>query len=79
VFEIMVGKVAKREEKLKQQVAELQIMIDESKRQEQVEEIVDSDFFRELQEKARKLRQEFAQAGAPAQPAPATPAPESQD
>jgi len=79
VFEIMVGKVAKREEKLKQQVAELQIMIDESKRQEQVEEIVDSDFFRDLQEKARKLRQDFAQAGAPAQPAPATSAPESQD
>jgi methyl-accepting chemotaxis protein len=79
VFEIMVGKVAKREEKLKQQVAELQIMIDESKRQEQVEEIVDSDFFRDLQEKARKLRQDFAQAGAPAQPTPATPAPESKD
>jgi HAMP domain-containing protein len=60
VFEIMVGKVAKREEKLKQQVAELQIMIDESKRQEQVQEIVDSDFFRDLQEKARAMRQDFA-------------------
>ncbi|NDJ76202.1 MAG: cell wall metabolism sensor histidine kinase WalK [Chloroflexi bacterium] len=57
VFEIMVGKVATREQKLKQQVVELQIMIDESKRQEQVEEIVDTDFFRDLQSKARAMRE----------------------
>jgi HAMP domain-containing protein len=60
VFEIMVNKVRQREEKLKKQVIELQIMIDEGKRQEQVEEIVDSDFFRDLQQKARKMRQGFA-------------------
>lgn len=63
VFEIMVSKVAKREQKLKQQVAELQIMIDETKRQEQVNEIVDTDFFRDLKDKARKMREDFATAG----------------
>ncbi len=44
----MIGKVAKREEKLKQQVADLQIQIDHSKRDEQVKEIVDNDFFQSL-------------------------------
>ncbi len=63
VFEIMVGKVHQREEKLKKQVAELQIVIDEQRRQEQVSEIVDSDFFRDLQDKARKMRNDFAAAG----------------
>jgi HAMP domain-containing protein len=63
VIEIMVDKVAKREEKLKQQVAELQIMIDDTKRQEQVSEIVESDFFRELQVKAQQIRKDFKAAG----------------
>jgi HAMP domain-containing protein len=65
VFEIMVGKVHQREEKLKKQVAELQIVIDEHRRQEQVSEIVDSDFFRDLQDKARKMRRDFSAAGQP--------------
>lgn len=56
VFEIMVGKVRRREETLKQQVAELKIEIDQAKRDRQVQEIVDSDFFQDLQTKARKLR-----------------------
>ncbi len=56
VFQIMIGKVAKREEKLKQQVAELQIQIDHSKRDEQVKEIVDNDFFQNLQSKAYEMR-----------------------
>ena len=68
VFEIMVDKVRQREEKLKKQVIELQIMIDEGKRQEQVEEIVDSDFFRDLQEKARRMRQGFASSSATTPP-----------
>lgn len=78
VFEIMVDKVRQREEKLKKQVADLQIMIDESKRQEQVAEIVDSDFFRDLQTKARNLRQGFAalKSGTPPQNAPEPPKPE---
>jgi len=48
VFEVMVNKIRQREERFKKQVGELQIMIDEGKAQEQVEEIVDSDFFRDL-------------------------------
>lgn len=56
VFEIMIGKIAKREEKLKQQVADLQIQIDHSKRDEQVKEIVENDFFMSLQSKASEMR-----------------------
>jgi HAMP domain-containing protein len=56
VFQIMIEKVAKREEKLKQQVADLQIQIDHSKRDEQVKEIVDNDFFQSLQSKAFEMR-----------------------
>ena len=56
VFTIMVGKVRKREEGLKKQVAELKIEIDEVKRSQQVSEIVDSDFFQDLQAKARAMR-----------------------
>lgn len=63
VFEIMVGKVSQREQKLKQQVSDLQIMIDESRRQQQVEEIVDSDFFRDLQSKAKQMRDGFTSRG----------------
>ncbi len=56
VFNLMVSKVRQREEKLKKQVAALQIQIDESKQQKQVDEIVDTDFFRDLQSKARVMR-----------------------
>jgi len=56
VFEIMVAMVRGREEKLKEQVARLQIIIDEAKRQKQVADITESDFFYDLQQKARTLR-----------------------
>ncbi|MBI5959372.1 MAG: HAMP domain-containing protein [Chloroflexi bacterium] len=78
VFEIMVGKVRQREEKLKKQVAELQIMIDENRRQEQVEQIVDSDFFRDLQKKAQHMRKGFASFN-PETPAAATSAPKPEE
>ncbi len=58
----MVDKVREREESLKQQVAELKIEIDEVKRQQQVGEIVDTDFFLELQDKARTIRRRRSQA-----------------
>lgn len=45
-----------REQSLKQQIQQLRIEIDEVKRQKQVSEIVDSDFFQDLQEKARSIR-----------------------
>jgi HAMP domain-containing protein len=56
VFQTMVDKVRQREESLKRQVIELKIEIDQSKRQKQVSEIVDTDFFQDLVTKARKLR-----------------------
>jgi HAMP domain-containing protein len=56
VFRIMVDKVYQREQTLRLQVEELKIVIDESKRQKEVNEIVESDFFRGLQAKARTMR-----------------------
>lgn len=56
VFEVMVGKVQKREQSLKAQVAQLKIEIDEVKKQSEVAEIVDSDFFRDLKSRATDLR-----------------------
>ena len=56
VFEIMVGKVRVREETLKKKVEELRIEIDTAKQQAHVSEIVDTDFFRDLQVKARQVR-----------------------
>jgi len=60
VFTIMVGKVYQREQTLIQQVQELRIEIDETKRKKQVSEIVDSEFFQELQDKSRAMRRRRA-------------------
>lgn len=57
VFEIMLSKVRTREESLKQEVTQLRIVLDERKRNEQVNQIVESDFFRDLREKARVMRE----------------------
>lgn len=56
VLSIMIGKVSHREEVLKRRVEELSIEIDDVKRQQEVRKIVESDSFRDLQEKARALR-----------------------
>jgi methyl-accepting chemotaxis protein len=61
VFRNMARQVYTRTQSLKQQVQELQIEIDVIKRQKQVEEIVESDFFKDLQTKARRMRQEHGQ------------------
>jgi GAF domain-containing protein len=45
-----------REERLRREIRDLHIQIDESKRARQVAEITDTDYFRELQQKARGLR-----------------------
>jgi hypothetical protein len=49
-----------REQSLKLQIQQLRIEIDEVKRQKHVSEIVDSDFFQDLQVKARNLRSRHA-------------------
>jgi CHASE3 domain sensor protein len=45
-----------REQKLKQEIRQLRIEIDEVKRQKQVEEIVETDFFQDLKAKAQEIR-----------------------
>ncbi len=63
VFTIMVDKVYQREQTLRRQVEELKIEIDEVKRQKQVSEIVDSDFFQDLQVRAREMRKRGRRGG----------------
>jgi hypothetical protein len=50
-----------REQDLKEQIEKLRIEIDEVKRQRLVSEIVDTDFFRDLQAKAGAARLERRQ------------------
>ena len=59
VFKVMVDKVAQREQKLRARVQQLEIMVDKSKLDKQVQEIVESDFFQELQTKVRGMRDRF--------------------
>ncbi|MFM7425338.1 MAG: cache domain-containing protein [Elainella sp.] len=56
VFQKMAQQIYVREQQLKKQVQELKIEIDEAKRQKQVSEIVETDFFQDLMGKAQTLR-----------------------
>ncbi len=58
VFRQMAADVAARARKLRDQVKELTIKIDLLKRDEQVREVVETEFFDDLQKKARSLREE---------------------
>lgn len=51
--------VREREKELKQQIEELKIEIDQAKVNKQIEEVTDSDFFRQLQGNARRMRRRF--------------------
>lgn len=62
VFTVMASKVYQREQNLRKQVEMLKIEIDETKRQKQVSEIADTDFFRELTSKAREMRKRHGSA-----------------
>ncbi len=46
----------RREQALRQEIRQLTIVIDETKRRQEVEQIVDSDFFQSLQSRGRSLR-----------------------
>jgi hypothetical protein len=46
-----------REDRLRQEIRELHVQIDEAKRARQVAEIADTDYFQTLQKKARQLRE----------------------
>jgi DNA-binding response OmpR family regulator len=56
VFQHMAREVYAREQRLKQQVEELRIEIDQAKKVRQGEEITGSEYFQELRQKARRLR-----------------------
>ncbi len=56
VFQRMAREVIAREESLRQQVHELQIEIDEAKKARQVAEITETEYFRNLCERAERLR-----------------------
>ncbi|WKZ35833.1 MAG: methyl-accepting chemotaxis protein [Anaerolineales bacterium] len=56
LFNIMLDKVRVREETLQKQVVELKIQIDIEKRSKDVKEIVDTEFFQDLKQRATDLR-----------------------
>ncbi len=56
VFQKMAVEVRLREQKLKQQVTELKIALDESRQKKKVAEITDSQYFKDLQSEADALR-----------------------
>ena len=56
VFRKMAREVRAREQRLKREVRQLRIEIDETRTRRQVEEITETDYFRDLQRKADKLR-----------------------
>lgn len=57
-FVRMAGQVREREEKLKQEVAELRIQIDEKQRREKASEITQSEYFKDLKAQLRAMREE---------------------
>lgn len=59
VFELMVGKVYTREKDLRARVQQLEIMIDQGKREREVQQIVESDFFQDLRGKVKDMRERF--------------------
>lgn len=54
----MVHSVKEREDSLKRQVEKLTIEIDEARRKQEFEEIIKTDFYANLKEQARKLREQ---------------------
>lgn len=57
VFQKMAREVYAREKKLKDEVHLLNIQIDEAKRTQQVKQIVETDYFQDLQRKVKQLRE----------------------
>lgn len=56
IFGTMAKQVMNRVQKLRERVAELQIIVDEGKREESVKEIVETEFFQDLRDKAKNMR-----------------------
>lgn len=62
-IKIMIGKVAEREQKLRKRVSQLEIIVDNTQRDLEVKEIVESDFFQELKAKSKSMRERFKKGG----------------
>ena len=62
VFQRMAREFYVRERRLKQQMAELRIEIDKAKQAEQVDQIVGSDYFKQLRGQANDLREKLERA-----------------
>lgn len=58
VFQTMAQQVYAREQRLKRQLAELTIEIDQARKERQVAEITETSYFQELSQKAKDLRQQ---------------------
>jgi len=56
VFQRMAREIYVREQRLKQQVQQLRIELDKTRQASQVAEIVETDYFRQLQAKAQEIR-----------------------
>ena len=56
VFKQMAEQVQLREHKLKEQISKLQIQIDEKRQQQEVDEITETDYFQNLKQRAKTLR-----------------------
>jgi methyl-accepting chemotaxis protein len=76
VFARMVNEVQARTQSLKSQLQKLQIEVDEVHRKSQVQEIVETEFFKDLQSRARSMRQ--ARHSAESGPQPGASLPTSQ-
>ncbi|MBW4578403.1 MAG: hypothetical protein KME42_02380 [Tildeniella nuda ZEHNDER 1965/U140] len=59
MFQSMVAQVKHREETLKRQVEELKIEIDQTRRVQQVSQITQTEYFKELKQKAKQIRGSF--------------------
>ena len=57
LFQKMARQVYEREQQLKNQLSRLRIEIDETKKQADVAEITETDYFQELQQKAQSIRE----------------------
>ncbi|MGH8002582.1 MAG: HAMP domain-containing protein, partial [Brasilonema sp.] len=62
LFLRMVHKVYTREQRLKKQMQELSIQIDETKKARQVAEIVDAEYFQNLSVQAKEIRKKWAES-----------------
>lgn len=56
VFQKMVNEVIARQQRLRQQIRDLKIEIDQTRKAQEVQDIVETDYFQNLQQKAKKFR-----------------------